>query len=208
ADFAADLRAPTPTAAAELASPVRQDLLLQLGHLTRRLHEHLARKLRNDMQQLDYLARRLVHPAEQLRQQQLGLTQLSQRLGHATRNRLSHEQHRMAQLRQRLITPRHRIQHEQRTLSALLSRFQRAAQTQAQLRKSRLTQLGSSLAHLNPEGVLARGYSIVQQADGAVVHDAATLHASERLNIRFHRGRASATVDSIQVDTLPASEAR
>ena len=208
ADFAADLRAPTPTAAAELASPVRQDLLLQLGHLTRRLHEHLARKLRNDMQQLDYLARRLVHPAEQLRQQQLGLTQLSQRLGHATRNRLSHEQHRMAQLRQRLVTPRHRIQHEQRTLSALLSRFQRAAQTHAQLRQSRLTQLGSSLAHLNPEGVLARGYSIVQQADGAVVHDAATLHASERLSIRFHRGQASATVDSIQVDSLPASEAR
>jgi len=208
ADFAADLRAPTPTAAAELASPVRQDLLLQLGQLARRLHEHLARQLRNDMQQLDYLARRLVHPAEQLRQQQLGLTRLSQRLGHATRNRLSHEQHRMAQLRQRLVTPRHRIQHEQGTLSALLSRFQRAAQNQTQLRLSRLTQLGSSLAHLNPEGVLARGYSIVHQADGAVVHDAATLHASERLSIRFHRGQASATVNPVQVDSLPGPETR
>ena len=70
ADFAADLRAPTPDCAAELASPVRQELLLQLGQLARQLHHQLARKQHNDMQRLDYLARRLVHPAEQLRRQQ------------------------------------------------------------------------------------------------------------------------------------------
>ena len=203
ADFAADLRAPTPTAAAELASPVRQDLLLQLEQLARQLHHHLTRKHHNDMQRLDYLARRLIHPAEQLRQQQLSLTQLSQRLGHSIRNQLAREQLRMSQLMQRLVTPRRRIQQEQYNLNALYTRFQRAAQNHILQRQSSLARLGSSLAHLNPEGVLARGYSIVQQQNGSVVHDAATLHAGDSLRIRFHRGQASATVNSAQVDSLP-----
>ncbi len=206
ADFAADLRAPTPTAAAELASPVRQDLLLQLEQLARQLHHHLTRKHHNDMQRLDYLARRLIHPAEQLRQQQLGLTQLSQRLGHSIRNQLAHEQLRMSQLKQRLVTPRRRIQQEQYNLNTLHTRFQRAAQNHNLQRQSSLARLGSSLAHLNPEGVLARGYSIVQQQNGSVVHDAATLHAGDSLRIRFHRGQASATVNSAQVDSLPKPE--
>lgn len=203
ADFAADLRAPTPTAAAELSSPVRQDMLQQLGQLARQLHDHLVRKQHNDMQRLDYLARRLVHPAEQLRQQQLGLRQLAQRLGHATRNRFIHEQHRVAQLKQQLITPRLRIQDELRNLNALQTRAQRAAQNHSLQRRSNLAQLSSSLTHLNPEGVLARGYSIVQQNNGCVVDDAATLNAGDTLNIRFHRGHASATVESVLPDSPP-----
>jgi exodeoxyribonuclease VII large subunit len=200
------LRAPTPTAAAELASPVRQDLLLQLEQLARQLHHHLTRKHHNDMQRLDYLARRLIHPAEQLRQRQLGLYQLARRLGHSVRNQLAHEQLRMAQLKQRLVTPRHRIQHEQHALRTMQIRFQRAAQNQIQQRQSSLARLGSSLTHLNPDGVLARGYSIVQQANGSVVHDAAILRASDSLSIRFHRGQASATVSSVQVDSAPKPE--
>ncbi|MDP1929686.1 MAG: exodeoxyribonuclease VII large subunit [Thiobacillus sp.] len=208
ADFAADLRAPTPTAAAELASPVRQDLLQQLGQLARELRDHLTRKQRNDMQRLDYLARRLVHPAEQLRQQQLGLRQLAQRLGHATRNRLTHEQHRMAQLKQRLITPGLRIQHEQHNLNALQARVLRAAQNHSLQRRSNLARLSSSLTHLNPEGVLARGYSIVQQHNGRVVDDAAMLNAGDALVLRFHRGQASATVDSVLPGAPPQPAAK
>lgn len=208
ADFAADLRAPTPTAAAELASPVRQDLLQQLGQLARELRDHLTRKQRNDMQRLDYLARRLVHPAEQLRQQQLGLRQLAQRLGHATRNRLTHEQHRMAQLKQRLITPGLRIQHEQHNLNALQARVLRAAQNHSLQRRSNLARLSSSLTHLNPEGVLARGYSIVQKNNGRVVDDAAMLNAGDALVLRFHRGQASATVDSVLPGAPPQPAAK
>jgi exodeoxyribonuclease VII large subunit len=62
-------------------------------------------------------------------------------------------------------------------------------------RQLNLARLSSSLAHLNPDGVLARGYSIVQLESGAVVQDAAALAAGNRIGIRFHRGQARAKVE-------------
>ena len=172
------------------------ELLQQLDQLARRLQHHLVRRQQTEMQRLDYLARRLVHPAEQLRRRRTDLQQLAQRLRNASGTRLTAEQLRLARLNQRLVTPIHVIRREQQRLDTLGMRARREVQGGFGQRQLNLDRFSSSLAHLNPEGVLARGYSIVQLENGTVVQDAAALHARERIGIRFHRGQAHATVDS------------
>jgi len=121
-------------------------------------------------------------------------------LRHASGTRLTTEQLRIARLSQRLVTPRHVIQREQQRLDALGLRTRRAVEGGFGQRRLTLDRFSSSLAHLNPEGVLARGYSIVQLENGAVVQDATALNAGDKLGIRFHRGQARAKVESTSKD--------
>ena len=91
ADFAADVRAPTPTAAAELASPPRDELLVRIGILARRLRRCVERDLETRMQALDHLSRRLIHPGRRLEAQGALVAQLSTRLAQAVARALDRQ---------------------------------------------------------------------------------------------------------------------
>jgi len=167
ADLAADRRAPTPTAAAELVSPPRAELEEKLALLAARAAREMRRHLEYAAQALDGATRRLVHPGERLRHARRLLAQLVARLAAAGARRLERERYRL---------------HEQspRLAAALARRLHEAG--------ARLEVLGARLASLDPTAVLARGYSITRTADGRVLRDSANVAEGERLITTLARG--------------------
>ena len=173
ADFVADERAPTPTAAAQRVVPDRHALLRVLQGQAQHLQRAQRNRLQNAMQAVDYLQRRLVHPAQQLRRQTLQLDQLQQRMQRATDGE-------MADFGGRL-----------RRMADSFVRSMRAEQLQ---RSGRVDNADKHLILLDPAKVLARGYSMVQDVDGAVVSDAGKLTVGEELRITFANGWARSEV--------------
>ncbi|HEX5364286.1 MAG TPA: exodeoxyribonuclease VII large subunit [Gallionella sp.] len=194
ADFVADERAPTPTAAAQLVVPDRRELLRGLGDLAQHLQRAQRNRLQNAMQTVDFLQRRLVHPAQQLQRQALQLAQLHQRLQRAYAYRHQHQHWQWLSLARRMQAASGdygRMQERQSNLAERMTRAMRAAQ---QRDASRLDNVAQHLIYLDPKQVLARGYSMVQGADGGVVSDASALTVGEALRVTFAKGWVKAEV--------------
>lgn len=185
ADFVADQRAATPTAAAQLVVPERQALLQRVHHRTQRLAHGQQRHFERVMQQLDYLQRRLVHPAQRVQQQTQHLNHLQRRLQTALAYMLQHQQWRWHSLHRRLRAVRPNIEQlsARQTISArhLMEVMQRTLERY----DARLGSIYQHLDHLDPQQVLTRGYSMVRDADGAIILDSAVLPVGARLDITF-----------------------
>ena len=194
ADFAADLRAPTPTAAAELISQSRVELGEQLAQLARGLARAARRRLERHMQGLDYLLRRLVHPGERIAEQRRHLAHLIARLIAAVGHAAETWQWRVRELSRewRALKPNFAAAAERQC--DLATRLQRAARVRAETAAAHLKSLEAQLSQLNPENVLGRGYAIVRDAQGGVVRDAMQLAVGDGVGLTLGRGEATATV--------------
>ena len=197
ADFAADLRAPTPTAAAELLSPDREALLANLQQLQRRIGRQLERDLAEKNQRLDWLAARLTHPAERIRQRREAIVRLGERLVLAQIHQIAGQQQRLITLDHRLRGQRPRLEGRRDHLAHLQYRLNNAAQLQLSSAEAKLNQLGASLIQLDPQTVLNRGYALAFDENGHAVRDAGTLHPGTVLNLNFAKGAALATVNQV-----------
>ena len=197
ADFAADLRAPTPTAAAELASPDRDALLDRLTQLENHLGRRMDRTLSDQLQRLDWLATRLVHPAERIRQRQRETDTLGSRLHHALRRQTEHCAVRLHSLGLRHASARPRPEKLAEGIAHLQYRLSRQTQWAISQYSGKLNSLGSSLTQLDPHAVLSRGYTLAMDADGRAIRDAARLSPGDLLKLRFASGSAEATVNQV-----------
>lgn len=196
ADFVADLRAATPTAAAELATAGFEAVGRRLAVLAPQLQRNIQRRLENAAQHLDRAAMRLIHPRERLARGREHLENLGARLDRAAGAALLRHAHALSNLGVRLESRRPDLRSLRGQLAQLDGRLQRAALQATRRQRERLESLGSSLAHLNPESVLGRGYSITRDAEGRILHDASTVRTGMPIEIRLSRGRLEAVVSA------------
>ena len=195
ADFVADMRAPTPTAAAELVSPNRGELAARVEAQAQRLAWAMRRRLETRMQQLDYLGRRLIPPAELLQRQRIHVAQLARRL-RASMDRVADTRaHRVELVANRLVAAVPDLERLAHQVQALRHRVATAARHGLDRRGALLQRVATQLSHLDPEQVLARGYSITLREDGSVVRAASEIDVAERLSLTFARGRAKVRVE-------------
>lgn len=194
ADFVADERAPTPTAAAQRVVPDRLSLLQGLRDMSQHLMRPMRNRLRHAMQTLDYLQRRIVHPAEQLQRKAQHLGQLEQRMQRNFEHVLQQQQWRQAVLARRMHGAGSHFLRLHDKQDHVAGRLIQAVHTNHMQRQARLDALFQHLDLLNPQRVLARGYSLVQDENGHLVLDAQRLVVGGELNIVFEKGWARARV--------------
>jgi exodeoxyribonuclease VII large subunit len=198
ADFAADLRAPTPTAAAELATTPRADWLAQLEAHADDLTRAWKRSYADASQSLDWLARRLLSPAERVARERLKLDAMKLRLAHATRSPLSLARFAVAQLDTRLKAQLPDIDARRGRLVSQARQLHSGMSCLLRERRQALAGLSAQLELLNPQRTLERGYAIVIDAKGRTVRTPAGLHARENITMHLAEGSVEAMLAAVQ----------
>ena len=183
ADFAADLRAPTPTGAAERASPDIEEWREELRNTANGLRAGISERLQAQRQQLAQFGTRLqaLHPGRRLQQRAQQLDDLAERLLHAS--------------------PLRRTAPQGLRLSQLAERLRQSQRRRQERSSATLTRFASQLAAYNPGAVLERGYAIAFTADGQAARDAAQLPPGSGFTLQLARGQIAAVAKSLEPTT-------
>lgn len=198
ADFTADLRAPTPTAAAEMAAAPREHWVRILDDHAVALGAALSRRLGESGQRLDWMSRRLVSPAAYITRERLRLRTLQTGLGHGARAPLHQSRLELTRLHGRLqrqlpdsAGPRAKLEQHRRHL-------QQQTRICLQQRRQALATLVSQLELLAPQRTLERGYAIVLDDKGEVVRTPRQLRPNSSVTLRVAKGSAEVGIASVQ----------
>ena len=198
ADFVADVRAPTPTAAAEMAVTARADLIRQLEQNASRLRRTLRHYLDQDNQTLDHLSRRLISPLAYLRSERTRLGGLHMQLSHTVSTSQRSARFKFEQLKQKLMSGAPDTSKSGNRLVLLSQQFQTQFQQYLNLHHHKLDSLAVQLEMLNPQRTLERGYAIVLDQKGQLLQHTRQFHAPGNITVKLAEGEVDLGISSVQ----------
>lgn len=207
ADFVADLRAPTPSAAAEMVAPNVADLIARLrdgeDRLSQRMRFLLSRASERLHRQGIDRARAIVERRIARAQQRTDELDFQMRAAIERILRAGRERHAIAEARLTRTDIRLRFRDAHRRLDQADSQMGEAMRRRLLRARARWESLDAQLGHLSPVAILERGYAIVQNADGAVLADASKVTNEEELQVRLARGRLTVRVSTRSEESGP-----
>ena len=200
ADFVADQRAPTPTAAAELISPDQQDWLNRLRQLQQRLSWQTRSRIRQFQQQLQNLEKRLQHPGRRVRDMAQRLDELDLRLQQAQRHYLQHARAHVQHTHERLLrySPVHQLSVIQSRNENLSKRLEMAMQNRLGQHHRQLQQLARALDTVSPLATLGRGYAIVTNEKQQIIRQASQVKTGDIIEAQLSEGRLYCQVTEVK----------
>ena len=202
ADFVADQRAATPTAAAELISPDRYQQLQKLAAIQSRFVNLIQADLQQKQQQVDWLSKRIRHPKEQIQAIQNKLIQLSQRNIRAINNNLARSRYKVELLDAKIQhhEPSQRIKQLELRYKSINDRFQRAANLAIANKKQKLQLLVHTLDAMSPLHTLKRGYAIVQDENNNIISQSKIIKPGQQVKTKLNQGHFISTITDIHND--------
>ena len=204
ADFVADLRAPTPSAAAELLSPDGEEMLNQFEGFEILMAEGVTRKIRQLEQSTDYLQKRLQHPGRKLQEQAQHLDHLDIRLRRAMAGKMQQQTTQVQTVQNRLVrqSPKQAITQRKQAVANSVKQMMRAVSQQLELRQSKSAKAMHLLDTVSPLRTLGRGYSIIRDSGNKVVKTVAQVSAGDTLRGQLADGEVVFSVTETSTKTL------
>ncbi|HFC8517542.1 TPA: exodeoxyribonuclease VII large subunit [Neisseria weaveri] len=196
ADFVADVRAPTPTGAAELVSPNRLESLHKLAQAQGRLKTVLEQRYYDACQRVDWFARQIRHPQQKLNEQRNQLAALQQSLRFSMQNNHRFNVQKLARQQQTLAHLRPDISASKRDVIRFQTALQQSRLSLFALYRQRLEKQAALLEAVSPQHILERGFSVVKNSRGQVIRSAHALKQGQKLHITFADGETDVRVTS------------
>ena len=205
-DLSADVRAKTPTAAGEMVVPRKAALLDHCANYQDQLNTIIEERLQTAKQRLHTMLRHraLAQPAFQLQQKIQQLDDYNERLQHQAQSLQQTYQQRISVLEARLrqYNPSHLVDQQHERHAHLSLRLERAIKQQIKNYEERFRHLITHLDALSPLRVLARGYSVIQNADGAIIRQSSEVHTGDTIHARLVDGWIKAQVEEQRPERL------